>query len=107
MKSNFLVFLFLMGIFNYAATQNYTAKSTNIGIQENSTMHKWSSKVNKSSFSGTIDVENGEIKAIKAATLKVTVNDIKSDKDSGMMDSRTYKALNSEKFPTITYTFST
>ncbi len=105
MRPKFLILIGLIGMFNLAVAQNYTAKSTNISLQGNSTMHKWSSKVSKSSFTGSIDVANGEVTDIKSAVLKVEVKDIKSDKDSDMMDSRTHKSLNAEKYPTIIYTF--
>lgn len=106
MKPKILTILLLTGVFNYAVAQNYTIKNTNISINGNSTMHKWSSSVKKSVFNGAIDMENGVVKDIKSATLKVTVKDIKSDKDSDMMDTRTYKALKYEKYPTILYTFT-
>src|SRR5690606_3031078 len=66
---------------------------------------KWSSTVSKSVFSGNIEVSDNAVTAIRSATLKVNVKDIKSDKDSDQMDSRTHKALNADKFPVITYEF--
>jgi polyisoprenoid-binding protein YceI len=106
MRPKFLILIGLLGMFNFSMAQTYTAKSTNISLQGNSTMHKWSSKVSKSTFSGNIDVADGEVTAIKSAVLKIDVKEIKSDKDSDMMDSRTHKSLNADKHPTITYAFS-
>lgn len=102
MKLKFIFLFAFVGLFNIAMAQNYSTKSTSIKLQGNSTMHKWSSSVTKSTFSGKIDADG----AISSAVLKVNVKDIKSDKDSDQMDSRTYKALNSDKFPVITYEFS-
>lgn len=103
MKPRLLILLTLVGMFNAAMAQTFTTKTTNIKIQGNSTMHKWSSTVSKSVFSGDIEVKDNAVTAIQSATLKVNVKDIKSDKESDQMDSRTYKALNSDKFPVITY----
>ena len=106
MRSKLLVLIGLLGMFNFATAQTYTAKTTNFSLQGNSTMHKWASKVSKSDFTGNIEVTNGEVTAIKSAVLKIDIKDIKSDKDSDMMDSRTHKSLNADKHPTITYTFA-
>ncbi len=105
MKPKLFVLLALLGMFNVAVAQTYTAKSTQIKVQGNSTMHKWASTVSKSVFTGKIDVKDNTVAAIHSAVLKVNVTDIKSDKDSDQMDSRTHKALNSDKFPVITYEF--
>lgn len=103
MKPKLLVLITLVGMFNVAMAQTYTAKTTNIKVQGNSTMHKWTSTVSKSVFTGNIEVKDNEVTAISSAVLKVNVKDIKSDKDSDQMDSRTHKALNADKFPVITY----
>lgn len=103
MKPKLLVLLTLVGMFNVAMAQTYTAKTTNIKVQGNSTMHKWASTVSRSVFTGNIEVKDNEVTAISSAVLKVNVKDIKSDKDSDQMDSRTHKALNADKFPVITY----
>lgn len=105
MKPKLLALLTLVGMFNVAMAQTYTAKTTNIKVQGNSTMHKWSSTVSKSVFTGNIEVKDNAVTDISSAVLKVNVTDIKSDKESDEMDSRTYKSLNSEKFPVITYEF--
>ncbi len=105
MKPRLLILLTLVGMFNAALAQTFTTKTTSIKIQGNSTMHKWSSTVSKSVFSGNIEVSDNAVTAIRSATLKVNVKDIKSDKDSDQMDSRTHKALNADKFPVITYEF--
>ena len=103
MKLKLFVLLTLTGLFNVAVAQTYTAKTTRIQVQGNSTMHKWASSVSKSDFTGSIDVKDNAVTAIHSAVLKVNVKDIKSDKDSDQMDSRTHKALNADKFPVITY----
>lgn len=105
MKPKLFVLLTLMGIFNLAVAQTYTAKTTQIRIQGNSTMHKWASTVSQSVFTGNIEVKDNAVTAINSAVLKVNVKDIRSDKDSDQMDSRTHKALNADKFPVITYEF--
>lgn len=105
MKPRLVILLTLMGMFNVALAQTFTAKTTNIKLQGNSTMHKWSSTVSKSVFSGNIEVSDNAVTAIRSATLKVNVKDISSDKDSDQMDSRTHKALNADQFPVITYEF--
>lgn len=105
MKPRLLILLTLVGMFNAAFAQTFTAKATSIKIQGNSTMHKWSSTVSKSVFSGNIEVSDNAVTGIQSATLKVNVKDIKSEKDSEQMDSRTHKSLNADQFPVITYEF--
>jgi len=105
MKPKLLVLLTLAGMFNVAVAQTFTTKTTDIKVQGNSTMHKWSSTVSRSAFTGNIEVKDNAVTAINSAVLKVNVKDIKSDKDSDQMDSRTYKALNADQFPVITYEF--
>jgi len=105
MKPKLLVLLTLAGMFNVAVAQTFTTKTTDIKVEGNSTMHKWSSTVSRSVFTGNIEVKDNAVTAINSAVLKVNVKDIKSDKDSDQMDSRTYKALNADQFPVITYEF--
>ncbi|WP_367916627.1 YceI family protein [Leadbetterella sp. DM7] len=105
MKPKLLVLLTLAGMFNVAVAQTFTTKTTDIKVQGNSTMHKWSSTVSRSAFTGNIEVKDNAVTAISSAVLKVNAKDIKSDKDSDQMDSRTYKALNADQFPVITYEF--
>ena len=105
MKPKLFVLLTLTGMFNVALAQTFTAKTTNIQVQGNSTMHKWASSVSRSTFTGNIVMQDNAITAINSVVVKVNVKDIKSDKDSDQMDSRTHKALNAEKFPVITYEF--
>ncbi len=107
MKVKLLFVLAVFTLFNTAFAQTtYTTKSADFKLAGNSTMHKWNSKATKAIFSGNFDVKNGELVKINSATLKVAVKDIKSDKDSDMMDSRTHKSLKADQHPTISYDFT-
>lgn len=104
--TKFLAFfaLTLIAFPNFAQTK-LTAKSTKITINGNSTMHKWSSTVAKSQFTGDFTLVGNSIKNISSAVIKMDVKAIKSNHDSNLMDNRTYETLKADKFPTITYEY--
>ncbi len=81
------------------------AKSVKITVSGNSTMHKWSSNVNKSTFAGDFSIVDGDFKKINSALVKMEVTSLKSHQDSELMDERTHKTLKAAKYPLITYEY--
>lgn len=81
------------------------AKSVKITVSGNSTMHKWSSNVTKSTLAGDFSIVDGDLKKINSAMVIMEVTSLKSHQDSDLMDQRTYKTLKAEKYPQITYEY--
>ena len=108
MKIKLILMLFIpfLMIGNEAFSQSkMNAKSVKITVSGNSTMHKWSSNVTKSTFAGDFSIVDGDFKKINSALVKMEVTSLKSHQDSDLMDERTHKTLKSEKYPQITYEY--
>lgn len=80
----------------------YSLKSHKVSVDGTSSLHDWTSEVEKVNWSGKITTEGTSVKAISDVTVVINVTDIKSEK-GGMMDDKTYEAFKSEQNPTITY----
>lgn len=106
MRQFLLILLTSISILNVSVAQTkLNAKSSKITVSGNSTMHKWSSNVTKSTFVGDFTFDGADFKKINSASVKMEVTSIKSHQDSDLMDERTHKTLKSEKFPTISYEY--
>ena len=66
-------------------------------------MHDWSSTATNVTVQGDFVINNGIIEKITGGNVNVVTTSIKSDKNSGLMDSRTHETLKAEKNPNITY----
>ena len=102
-----LVFLALL-FFNYVvyAQSKYESKSFVIEINGTSTMHEWTSKVTSVSMTGEFTVEDNTLKNIHSATIEMQTKSIKSNKNSSLMDNRTYSTLKADDYPKIKYIFT-
>jgi polyisoprenoid-binding protein YceI len=89
--------------FQYLQAQTYTAKTYKLSIKGTSTMHDWSSAATNVTVQGDFVINNGIIEKVTGGSVNVVTTSIKSDKNSGLMDSRTHEALKAEKNPNITY----
>jgi polyisoprenoid-binding protein YceI len=78
-------------------------------VSGTSTLHDWTIKSGSikgnTKFSGELKAEAGSAVAIESIELSIQVESLKSTEGSGM-DNTMYEALNSKKFPTITYKLS-
>lgn len=89
------------------AQSGYTIVAGKPMIKGTSNLHDWQCVVEK--LTGSASIITGKSFKIQSLNLKMDVNSIKSVKEDGSyfnegMDKNTYKALNMEKFPEITYT---
>ncbi|MCP9766933.1 YceI family protein [Lacihabitans sp. LS3-19] len=82
-----------------------TARSSSVIVSGSSTMHDWSMKATKVSVNGDFTIVDGSLKKINSATVKIEAKSLKSHQDSDLMDERTYKTINAEKFPLITFEY--
>ena len=82
--------------------QSSNVKDYKVTVKGTSTVHDWESNVEKIECKASYKIEDDELVDIKDATLKISVESIKSTKGK-VMDHKTYDAFNSEKFPFITF----
>jgi polyisoprenoid-binding protein YceI len=67
-------------------------------------MHDWSSIATNVSVQGDFVINNGVIEKINNGSATIVTTSIKSQKNSGLMDSRTHETLKAKTSPNITYT---
>ena len=72
-----------------------------IQINGTSNLHEWDSKVQAVTGNLTAITDETVLKQLSQVTIKIPVISIKSGK--GIMDTKTYEALKSDKYPTISY----
>jgi polyisoprenoid-binding protein YceI len=74
---------------------------SDLTIYGTSSLHDWEVVAEKMAGSCTVKVEDGKVSEVSGLTFSVIVDGLKSGKSG--MDDNTYKALNQEKYPKITY----
>ncbi|MFN8264735.1 MAG: YceI family protein [Chitinophagaceae bacterium] len=94
--------LLLLATFQTSA-QTYTAKSYKILVDGTSTMHEWSTAATTVNAQCDFTIANGGIQKINSAVITIPVKSLKSTKNSGLMDSRTYETLKADNNPNITF----
>jgi hypothetical protein len=89
---------------NSFAQVKYASKSTvSVIVSGTSTLHDWDMKSSTGSFEGLFTLNAaGAITAVSGVSFSTTAESLKSGK--GAMDKNAYKALKTDKAPTITYT---
>ena len=96
------IFLALvLGINAKAQMYKLDPSNSTLLVEGTSTLHDWEENAEKLSGSAQMIVEANKLVEIKQLTFKVDVEGLKSE-HSGM-DTNTYNALNSKKYPEITY----
>ena len=76
-------------------------EGSEIVVHGTSTLHDWEMSVQSISGSGTFEISNNKIQAIKSLNLEFESSLLKSGKDG--MDKNAYKSLKSEEYPLISY----
>lgn len=77
------------------------AQNGSIQIAGTSTLHDWTEKSDKGSSEATFTISNDKITNVSGLTFTVPAKSLKSEHT--MMDNNTYKALNADNNPNITY----
>lgn len=96
-----LLMVLTIGFGAKAQTFQLASESSKLVVEGTSTLHDWEEQANKLKGSAQIVLDGNKLVEIKQLTFKVEVEGLKSE-HSGM-DSNTYKALESNKYPEITY----
>lgn len=102
---NVLVFtILLVGILpevEAQKVQKVNMTGSTMVIKGTSNLHDWESKVQQISGQVTTKTNGNTLESLTSVTITIPVSSIKSGKS--IMDSKTYDALNNEKFPSITF----
>jgi len=100
-----LLFSLQLLILGLNAQTHYIGTSVDLIISGTSTLHDWTMKDVKADCSATIDLDpSGQVNTLTALVFSTPVNALKSEHSS--MDNNAYKALKSDKNPSITYTMT-
>ncbi len=85
-----------------AFADKYGERTVSMKIDGTSTLHDWTTPVNKVVARGDLTVANGELQSVNSMWVQADVLSIKSEKGEDM-DEKIYEALKSEDHPKITY----
>ena len=85
------------------AQTKFHAQALNLSVKGTSTLHDWEIKSNKGQFEAIINVDNNKV-SFSGLSFSLPAETLKSG--HGMMDKNTYKALNTEKNPNISFVLS-
>jgi polyisoprenoid-binding protein YceI len=87
---------------NIQAQNNYSLAAFTVTIDGTSNLHSWNEKVETVSGKGNINWNINKSFTLQSFNIVMQVSSIKSDEGS-TMNNKTYKALKSDQFPTITF----
>ena len=98
--------MLLVSLGSVTAGEKYTHASHKMSVDGTSTLHDWTSDVEKVKVSADLAVENGELTEVKAMWVQIDAMSIKSEKGEDM-DEKIYEALKTEDgHKTITFNMS-
>jgi len=105
-KSLFSLILLLLGVALTGKSQTtYTSNTINLVVSGTSTLHDWDMKSVKATCTATFTLNAaGQVTNINALTFSTPANALKSEHTS--MDNNAYKALKTDKNPSISYTMT-
>ncbi len=102
-KFSLIMLVATLMAFGVDAQVKYVTKSFDVLIAGTSNVHDWTSKATTVNVSGDFDIVNGGFNKLTSAVVTVPAKSIKSTKESGLMDERTYSTIKADKNPTIAY----
>lgn len=95
--------LFTSSFTSSFAQAKYHASKADVIVSGTSSIHDWDMKSDKGSIDATINVANEKV-VLTVLSFSFPSESLKSG--HGMMDKNTYKALNTKKYPNITFVLS-
>ena len=95
-----LLILSLTGLTSAFAQARYHAQALDLTVSGTSTLHDWDIKTTKGQVDASISVADNKV-TFSGLSFSVPAESLKSG--HGMMDKNTYKALNTEKNPNISF----
>ena len=103
MKKALFISLLLIG-FGTQAQVMQLDKASELSVSGTSTLHDWTIVAEEISGSAKFEISDAQLMGVSDLTIKVKVEEIKSGKSG--MDNNTYKALNSDQHPFISFNLS-
>ena len=91
---------FTLSVVSLAQT-NYHTQVVDIKLNGTSNLHDWEMKAVAGTSDASFVVENGKVTSLSKMNFSLPVKNLKSG--HGAMDKNTYKALNTEANPNITF----
>ena len=95
-----IVAFLLASVTDISAQAKYHAQTLDVTVSGTSTLHDWEMKSSKGQFDATISIVNDKV-TFSTLSFSVPAESLKSG--HGMMDKNTYKALNTDKNPNISF----
>lgn len=101
-----LILILFLGICFSGVSQTFKtdAKTSKIEIDGTSNIHDWTINAERFQANLSVQKEDSKILNIQSLELKLVAASLKSGKSG--MDKNTYKALNTDKYPNITFQLS-
>lgn len=97
------VFVSLTALTGMAQVQYSSVPGVNIKVEGTSNIHDWEMNANNGSCAGVFTLAaNGSLTAVSNLSFSMVAEGLKSEHKA--MDKNTYKAMNTDKYPNITYT---
>lgn len=87
-----------------AQTNSYQSENSSIKVSGSSNLHDWVMKNDDPNASAVFTLKNGKLSDMNALTFSMKVQDLKSDEN--LLNSRAYKALDTETYSTINFKMS-
>jgi hypothetical protein len=96
------VLFFLGGTKKIIAQQSYTSNSIKIKVEGGSNIHNWEMEALQGNSSGVFSITSNGVNGLSSLSFSMPAESLKSE--SKIMDKNTYKAIFTDKYPTISFT---
>lgn len=106
MKKLIILFICITaGGFATQAQLEYKLQNSHVQIAGTSTLHDWTADVTKSNGLAELNFSNGKLTSIENLNITMETKTIKSKKGAAM-DKNMYKALKTDRYPTLSFTMT-
>lgn len=105
MKKLIILFICMTAGFAIQAQHEYKLLGSHVQIAGTSTLHDWTADVTKSNGTAELNFSDGKLTSIEHLTITMETKTIKSKKGA-TMDKNMYKALKTDRFPTLNFTLT-
>ena len=105
LKSILAIALILTASHLFGQTNYFLNKDYKLTINGGSNLHDWTENVEKAAVNASVTWNSNGTFTLNGLTVVVYVQSIKSS-EGGVMNGKTYKALKSDSYPTISFTLT-
>ena len=99
-----LTIVFLVSLIGFGTTQAQTYKAvagSSIKVLGTSNLHDWQMLAQSFAAEAQLSIKNNQVQDISSLSFSLPVKNLKAKED--LMNSRAYKAMKEDKFPTISF----